>query len=103
MHLQYYVNMGIYISADNEYAFREACNYDHFHIAQWLLKIKPTIIISSNYETALWLSKIKQTIMKFDYKNRILNLSKLYICCHSLQKKQWNLSEYIIQTICRFI
>jgi hypothetical protein len=91
------------VSAVNEWAFQYACQYGQLRIANWLLEIKPTNIISMNYETALWLSKIHPTIMKFNDKNRILNLSKLYICCYSLQKNQWNLSEYIIQTICRFI
>jgi hypothetical protein len=67
----------INISTNNELAFQRACKNGHLHVAKWLLKIKPTIIISTNYKTASWLSEIKPTIIKFDYKNRINNMSKL--------------------------
>ena len=45
---QYKVHIDI--SADNEYAFRWACENGHLELAQWLYLIKPTIDISANNE-----------------------------------------------------
>ena len=35
------------ISAENEYAFRQACYSGHLEVAKWLLTVSPTIINDS--------------------------------------------------------